>query len=393
MTRYSKLADTDLCVMCGMCLPHCPTYQLYQSEAESPRGRIALMQAIDHNNIKNDPAALLYIDHCLGCLNCETICPSGVPFGKLIDEFRDQLNPSIKKNIISRLILRQSKKPDGIDKLAAIASHPALKPVLGLATGLTKITPLPPSSGKLNELYPALASRLGQVTLFTGCGGKSTDSESILSATQVLNRLGFDVHLPRQEFCCGALHQHNGQLSAATELLQHNTSRFTQINSQTDSQAILFFSPACGSQLLKIPDLPIEDARLFIFSQIKKQALLLSPLPQAVALHESCSQQNMLKSKSPNLKLLQCIPDIQITLSSQPSICCGAGGLQAFNYPEQAQALLQKKLSTFDWSKTNTLISDNIGCSLHIKSAISAYNPQVEVLHPISLLARQLPPP
>ena len=376
--------------MCGMCLPHCPTYQLYQTETESPRGRIALMQAIDHKKIKASSTTLRHIDHCLGCLNCESVCPSLVPFGKLIDEFRDQFSLSIKKSVISRQILKQSRKPNGIEKLAATASRPILKPLLQLTasiTGLSLHVPVPPAN-KLNAFYPADTTRRGQVSLFIGCGGKSTDTASIKSAILLLNRLGFDVHIAPQQYCCGAIHQHNGQLSTANELLQYNADQFAQ----TDSQSILFFSPACGAQLLQLTEPPVEDIRLFIYFQLQQQKLLFSPAAQTVALHESCSQQNMLKSKSANRNLLSLIPEIQIITSSQASLCCGAGGLQTFNYPQQAQALLQAKLQTFDWSRTNILISDNIGCSLHIKSAISAYNPHIEVLHPVSLLARQLIP-
>jgi len=107
-------------------------------------------------------------------------------------------------------------------------------------------------------------------------------------------------------------------------------------------------------------------------------------------LHESCSHRNRLNLKTLNADLLNCVPNMQIIKSSNPSLCCGAGGIQSINYPEQAQALLNGKLASFDLSQTNILISDNIGCSLHIKSAISAYNPNIEIMHPISFLARQL---
>ncbi len=382
-----------------MCLPHCPTYQLYQNETESPRGRIALMQAIDRKKIQPTTSALLHIDHCLGCLNCESICPSMVPFGNLIDTFRNQFASSIKKNFISKQLLKHARQPDGLDKLTRITRHPALKPVLNLTsrlTGITLSTGDTPALTTTEPIYPATALRnnttaLGKVSLFTGCTGKSVDANSIQSAATLLNQLGFDVHIPPQQYCCGAMHQHNGQLGIAAELLQHNAEQFLQ----TDAQTILFFSPACGAQLLKDSDKhrqSIQDVRAFIYEQLLLHPLKFSPATQPIALHESCSQRNMLKLTSANRNLLQLIPDLQIIESAQPSLCCGAGGLQAFNYPQQATALLREKLSGFDWSQTNTLISDNIGCTVHMKSAISTYNPEMEILHPVSFLARQLLP-
>ncbi len=397
------LSDTDLCVMCGMCLPLCPTYQLYQNETESPRGRIALMQAIDRKKIQPTAAALLHIDHCLGCLNCESICPSMVPFGNLMDTFRSQFASSIRKSFISKQLLKHARKPDGLNKLTKAVNHPALKPVLkpmlNLTSRLTGVT-LPTADTtdlpRLKVLYPAgflrnNATRPRKVSLFTGCTGKSIDTTSIQCATTLLNQLGFDVHIPPQQYCCGAMHQHNGQLDVATELLQHNTEQFLQ----TDAQTILFFSPACGAQLLKDSKKhkpSVQDVRTFIYEQLLLHPLKFSPATQPIALHESCSHRNMLKLKSANQNLLQLVPDLQITESAQPTLCCGAGGLQAFNYPQQADALLQAKLSSFDWSQTNILISDNIGCTVHMKSAISTYNPELEILHPVSFLARQLLP-
>lgn len=361
------------------------------------------MQAIDRKNIPPTASALLHIDHCLGCLNCESICPSMVPFGNLMDTFRNQFASLIKKNFISKQLLKHASKPDGLNKLTNIINHPVLKPVLkpilNLSSRLTGVAlPIADTTDltKLESLYPTTSLRNNttephKVSLFTGCTGKSVDATSIQCATRLLNRLGFDVHIPPQQYCCGAMHQHNGQLDTATELLQHNAEQFLQ----TDSQTILFFSPACGAQLLKDREKhgqPVQDVRSFIYKQLLLHPLSFSPATQPIALHESCSQRNMLKLKSVNQNLLHLVPNLQIIASAQPTLCCGAGGLQALNYPQQANALLQAKLSGFDWSQTNILISDNIGCTVHMKSAISTYNQEMEILHPVSFLARQLLP-
>jgi len=395
MNNASKLSDTDLCVMCGMCLPHCPTYQLYQTETESPRGRIALMQAIDQKRIQPNHKALLHIDHCLGCLNCETICPSRVPYGQLIDEFRDQFSSSIKKPLMSQIILRQTGRTNGINTLATIASKPLLKQFVQLASSVAHLqsSPLTQTPASFKSLYPgiyaSLTERRGEVSLFTGCSGTVFDRRSIEDAIFLLNQLRFDVHIADNQSCCGALHQHNGEKQTAKQLLRESQAQLQQL--KTDS--ILFFSPACGEQLKQIEGLEVIDIRTFIFDELQAYPLPFSRPAQAVALHESCSHRNMLELKKLNFNLLNCVAGIQIIESDNSTLCCGAGGIQSINYPQQAQALLQEKLASFDLTQTNILISDNIGCSLHIKTAISAYNPTIEIMHPVSFLARQFSQP
>lgn len=390
MNKPTIISDTDLCVMCGMCLPNCPTYHLYQTETESPRGRIALMQSIENKQIEASPKALQHIDHCLGCLNCETICPSKVPYGKIIDQFRQQHTSSLTGTFASKQILKQAAKPNGFDKLNSVASLPGVRQTLKMATPLTGLPShlLDAPGVILKDFYPTTAISQGTVSLFSGCSGKQTDATTLRDATQILNRLGFDVSIPEQQICCGAMHQHNGQQEIASSLLADNQVQLQQ----QDSLAILFFSPACGSSLQQLDNVPAKDIRAFINEQLQLQPLNFAPCKRPVALHESCSQRNMLKLKEINHQLLSHIPDINIMESTQAAMCCGAGGLQAINYPEQGKRLLNEKLDSFDLTQTDVLLSDNIGCSLHIKSSIYAYNPDIEILHPVSLLARQLIP-
>ena len=392
MKNPSKLSETDLCVMCGMCLPNCPTYQLYQTETESPRGRIALIQAIDQQRAKADSKALLHIDHCLSCLNCETICPSKVPYGKIIDEFRDQHSSSIKKSYLSKVILKHSATPDGLNSLITMANKPVIKQALQLAPSGLKLAAsnLSADNTEIKTFYAGSYSdtenRRGQVTLFTGCIGKSSDPRSFIDAVIILNQLGFDVHIPEQAYCCGALHQHNGQLKQADQLLSKNQH---QLEKQP-SQIVLYFSPACGESLHQLKNLTVSDVRSFILKELQLRPLTFNAPDQAIALHESCSHRNRLRLKSLNFDLLSCVPDVQIIESDNPSLCCGASGIQYLDYPEQANALVQGKLKSFDLTQTNVLISDNIGCSLYIKSSVSGYNPDIEIMHPVSFLARQL---
>jgi len=393
MKTSSTLSDTDLCVMCGMCLPQCPTYQLYQSEAESPRGRIALMQAIDQGRINTDSKTLTHIDHCLGCLNCQTICPSRVPYGRLIDEFRHQYAADIEKPATARWLLRQIASEHGLSRYASALNIPLVKP---LARGLSALSSNHQASvdallgqhvDALKPFYPAqTATAQGEVSLFSGCVGALADSTTLQDVAWLLNQLGFDVHIPTEPACCGALHQHNGQTELASRLLKQTE----QLPGNKNTTPLLVFSPACGQQLSQSGSLQAVDARQFMLQQLKQQNFSFRPLDKPVALHESCSHRNMSARRTLNHELLQLIPQIEVIESSQPSLCCGAGGLQAVNYPQQGQALAEQKARSFALEQVELLISDNIGCSLHMKTALKRYNKSIEVIHPISLLARQL---
>jgi len=390
MKNRTSLSDTDLCVMCGMCIPHCPTYQLYQTEAESPRGRISLIQSIANKQLSPNKKVIQHIDHCLGCLNCQTICPSQVPFGKIIDEFRTQYNTSIPKPLSSQFILKRTRNINGLEKFKSILNIPVLRKLLQPLMRLAKTPTLPTSheSKGILGLYKTQATPCrGSVHLFTGCIGKLADSQTILDTSFLLNKLGYDVKIDQDQLCCGATHLHNGQKDEAQKLQLKNHSAFDTL----DSNAVLFFSPACGSLLKSTNSTLIQDARSFILEALQGQNITFTPLALPVALHESCAHRSLGLDKNLNTQLLSLIPGLNIIESSQPALCCGAGGLQNINYPSQAAPLLKRKMDSFDLSQTEIILSDNIGCSLHISTSLSAYNKQLHVLHPISLLARQWP--
>ena len=389
MKNSNSLSDTDLCVMCGMCIPHCPTYQLYQTEAESPRGRISLIQSISNQDLSPCKKIIQHIDHCLGCLNCQTICPSQVPFGNIIDDFRTQYNSSIHKPLSSRFILKRTLSMNGLEKLKPILNIPVLKNLLQPLMKLANIPATSPGqSGSLLSLYKTqITPCRGSVHLFTGCIGKLTDSQTILDTCFLLNKLGYDVKIDQNQLCCGATHLHNGQKDEAQKLQLKNQATFDAL----DSKAILFFSPACGSLLKSENKELIQDARSFIFDALREQEIEFTTYKSPVALHESCAHRNLSTDKSLNNKLLSLIPDLKIIESDQAALCCGAGGLQSINYPSQATSLLKEKMDSFDLSQADIILSDNIGCSLHISTSLSAYTKQLHVLHPLSLLARQWP--
>jgi len=206
--------DLNTCVQCGLCLPHCPTYRLNLDEGDSPRGRISLIQAWVGVDIASR-ASQIHLDRCLGCLACESACPSGVRYGELIDGIRalDHRSESLLRSILLKMaselpyreitgkLLRLLQR-SGLFGLAKWG--PArVRRLYNLLPNLDAVPPLEP-------IYPAVFNRQARVGLFTGCVARITERSALDAAIRVLNHLGMEVVVPPLQRCCGAMHQGEG---------------------------------------------------------------------------------------------------------------------------------------------------------------------------------------
>ena len=381
--------------MCGMCLPHCPTYRVYGHEAESPRGRIAIIQAYLQGRLEPDAIMIEHLDHCLGCLACEAICPSRVPYGELIDYARAQLQSQVKTSDIQARLLKATEKAGGIasyNKLFRLHQKPVARQIINAGlklSGNSKLVRLinQADPAQFDEFYPAQAKQLGKVALFSGCMGNSFDGEALTSAIKLLNIAGFDVHVPKQQHCCGALHQHTGHPQTATELASRNMAMFNQL----DVDYLLFTSSACGAQL-KQPQftMPVMDIGSFILEHALIPDEKLQPLDNSILLHESCSSRNRLKITGTSKALVTQIPQLNCIEFTSAQLCCGAGSQHQLSHEDLASQLLAIKLEEISTHKPRYLVSDNLGCSMHFRSGLAEHQMDLEVIHPITLLARQL---
>ncbi len=393
MKKQSLIKKTDLCVMCGMCLPYCPTYKIYQTEMESPRGRIALMQALDQQRLDVDKNLLDHLNHCLGCMACEAICPSNVPFGQLIDETKRRLEPAIKKPASLKRLLRLNQKPNAINRYQKgldLFHKTGLDRLFSFGLNFThsktgRLLRQIQATG-LKSFYPA-DQKQGSISLFIGCMEQAFDAETLLSSIRILNKLGFDVHIPENQYCCGALHQHNGFPEIAQELADNNQSIFN--NTEIDS--LLFTSTGCGSQLINSGlSVPVNDIISFLLKHLSSTDLSFKPLQKTIVIHQGCHGRNTLNLSGNSQRLLNHITSLSVKQIKQADLCCGAGGSNQITYPELASKLLSIKLKELDNIKPHYLVSDNLGCSLHFKTGFDKENIKIEVIHPITLLARQL---
>ncbi len=402
------------CVKCGLCLPYCPTYALTENECESPRGRIALLDALAKKQIPLSEKTQLYLDHCLTCRACEAVCPAKVSYGELIDKGR-------------QLILEQSASPKKITlpkSLAIALKHPWLWQTLarllafyqrsglqyltrksGLlkALRLARVEALLPISiihSGWRPYYKATAPERGQVALFTGCINQLVDRTTIKAAIKLLTACGYNVYIPTTQQCCGALHQHAGAIKQAQALAQANIAIFNQLK----IEKIITITTGCSVVLQEYAHLvnsptsanfnqKIIDINQFLITIAWPQNLTLSPLAKKIIVHTPCTLRNVLKQAAAPLQLLQKIPAAEIIPLAANNYCCGAAGQYMLQHPAMSDNLLAQTLDLIIPLNPDYLATTNIGCNLHLQKGLTEKHCKTRVLHPIVLLAQQLTQP
>jgi glycolate oxidase iron-sulfur subunit len=395
------LADADLCVKCGLCLPHCPTYNKTQNENESPRGRIALIQAWAGKHLETSKKLVEHIDNCLLCRSCERACPAVVPYGRLINNFREQIknerDATLSVSLLKRIThnkaagrLAQSGlkfyQTTALQKTARLLKLPEL-------LRLDKIDRLLPDYHEpkpLAPFYPATADVKGNVGLFVGCMGSLLDHETVDAAIKVLTAAGFNVSIPEQQTCCGALDLHDGDTETSEQLAAANCTAFADKN----LDAIVTIASGCGSQMREYRQADfakkVVDISQFLIKSGCDLSSQLLPLAASVCLHTPCSLKNVMREEQGALKLLQQIPGIKIRPLPATIQCCGSAGSYMLDHPQMSQALLNDLLHAALEDQPEYLVSSNIGCALHISAGLKERGIALEVLHPVTLIARQL---
>lgn len=392
MTKTELLTITDSCVKCGICSPHCPTYTHSQNENESPRGRISLIQAWVGGNLSITENLREHIDNCLLCRACEKACPAVVPYAKLIDDFRAQIHDEQSSPLSVKLVknFAENKRVQGWTKslltfyqqknLQKTARFLRLPQILGLGK-LERLIPNSSVATTLQNYYPAQNDVKGEVGLFVGCMGELFDFETVNSAIRVLTHVGFNVHLPENQTCCGALALHEGDEKTAQNLAMQNQSAFADKN----FQAIITIASGCGSTLKDYAQ-NVVDISHFL-SQFEFN---LRPLAADIVLHSPCTLKNVLKTDKSVLNLLKQIPQVNILSLPETTQCCGSAGTYSLRHEKMAQTLLNELLETALEQPTNYLVSSNIGCALHISAGLCERGENLQVVHPIVLIAKQL---
>jgi glycolate oxidase iron-sulfur subunit len=394
--------EANRCVACGLCLPHCPTYAKTCDENESPRGRIALMRALASGQLELTRHLKAHLDLCLSCRACEQVCPSQVRYGRLYDATRAAIWQRTRTSLLTRGLLAAVKQPSAL----ASSAHWLRIPALAAAVAPFRHTPiggllanLPPASAPTSwsRSYPAATPR-GDVALFLGCVTRAFDAETLRSAIRVLNALGYNVDVPAGQGCCGGLHLHAGDTETASQLRVRNTRAFAQHG----TSPIVSVASGCAASLRECtePDgdsgakqfaARVVDINAFLTRVEWPADLRLSPRRGRIAVHDPCTLSHVLRQESSVYRLLARIPEAEIVPLAQNRTCCGAAGSYFVSQPAMAESLRADKLQAIRDATPDVLASANIGCALFLAAGLRSRGHALEVVHPVTLLARQLP--
>lgn len=407
------------CVHCGLCLEACPTYVLTGDENDSPRGRIYLMRAVEEGKLAgNSPSFQTHIDRCLGCRACEPVCPAGVEYGQLLEASRAELfAPGVKRGFSYRLLglmLRHVWLHPGRLRfafaLARIARNVGLTRLL-LSSRLAGIISrrlefgiaLLDSSSPQLQTADSIAQE-GRVVdpqkadaalLFTGCVTAGLFDRVNEATRRVLKANDFEVRVPSDQVCCGALHAHAGDLEGARVLARKNIEAFS-----ASGAPVITNAGGCGAMLVSYSHLLANEegfagrarefaARVRDVSQqlenvaIKKGA---SVSEAAVTYDASCHLLNGQHAGDAPLKLLRAIPNLNLVPLEGSERCCGAAGVYNLLEPEMSSGVLQEKLCRIRETAARILATGNPGCQMQIGAGARLADMQLRVCHPIELL-------
>jgi glycolate oxidase iron-sulfur subunit len=324
-----------------------------------------------------------------------------VPYGQLINNFREQIKTQRDSTLAVSLLKKVSHSKAAehlaqsglkfyqtthLQKAARLLKLPELlrmDKVDRLLPDYHEPTPLKP-------YYPATIEARGNVGLFIGCMGSLLDHETVDAAIKVLTATGFNVLLPEQQTCCGALDLHDGDTETSRRLAAANCAAFAD----KSLDAIVSIASGCGSQLQEYQQTEFAERVIDISQFLIKSSCDLSgqlaPLATSICLHTPCSLKNVMREEQGALKLLQQIPDIKIMPLPATIQCCGSAGSYMLDHPKMAQELLNDLLGAALKHRPEYLVSSNIGCALHISAGLRERGIALEVLHPVTLIARQL---
>lgn len=408
---------------CGLCTASCPTYLETGNENDSPRGRIYLMRAVTDGRLELTDQVKGHLDLCLDCRSCETACPSGVQYGRLIEPFRVEMQQHAAKSptgappqdwfqrwVLYGLFPYPSRLRWALfpAKIAQVLGLDRLANQLGLTKLLPErlrrmqrlLPPLKPRQGPLPEVLPAIGPRRARVALFTGCVADAIFHHVNWATARVLQANGCEVVVPRTQACCGAIHYHSGAGEPALALAKQNAEAF-----ESDSiDAVIINVAGCGSMLkdyghvvseLASDNTALGDKLGRFAGKVKDVSEFLAelgPIPprgevkMKATYHDACHLCHAQKIREQPRDLLSLVPGLSLVPLAESEICCGAAGSYNLTEGEMADRLSSRKLRNIMATQADAVIMGNAGCSLQIQAALRDANSPIWVAHPMEIL-------
>ncbi len=414
-----SVEGVNQCVHCGLCLASCPTFSELGTEMDSPRGRILLIKSLAEGRIGLSDSSVEHLSLCLDCRACETVCPAGVPYGRLIEAAKAEIERTRPGGLLRRafrwvnfgLLLGHPRL------LAAAAAGIRLYQASGLQrlvrrTGLARALPgtlpaweallptLPPAHARapLASLTPAQGARRGRVAMLTGCVQAVAFGAHNRATARVLARNGWDVVAPREQGCCGALNAHGGDHARAVEMAR----RTIDVFERADVEAVVVNTSGCGAHMKAYGALLAGDpgyaerARRFAASVRDVSEFLattplrgpLEPVPMTVTYHDPCHVVHGQKIRSAPRQLLAQLPGLRVVELPESDWCCGSAGIYNLTQPDMAARLLRRKVRHVTSTGAEAVVTANPGCILQIEQGLREAGSAVKVLHLVELLDR-----
>lgn len=418
VTAFDKpqAIDLDKCVHCGLCLNACPTYRELRVEMDSPRGRIYQMVQVATGATPINDSYVEHIDLCLACRACETACPSGVKYGRLVEAARADIETKIQRpflvrltrNLVFRHLLPSRTnlqiagrmlwlyQATGLQKLARATGLLRLMGRMGEAESLSPAVETPFFYKYYGQVLPAEGERKYRVAFLGGCIANLSFARLNEATVRVLRKNGCEVSIPAAQTCCGALHVHAGIRDQARIQARQNIDALLAGN----YDAIITNAAGCGSTLKEYDELfehdPAYADKAKQFSHLMRDVTeflagielnpLLKPVNAVVTYQDSCHLAHGQKIRSAPRKLLAAIPGLTFRELPLTDVCCGSAGIYNVLHTDMAMALLEKKMTHVNGTKAEIIATSNPGCMLQLRAGVERYGTGQKVAHIVELL-------
>ncbi|HXE89381.1 MAG TPA: heterodisulfide reductase-related iron-sulfur binding cluster [Terriglobales bacterium] len=404
----------SVCIHCGLCLQQCPTYRVLGLEADSPRGRIYQVLQVDSGRLPIGESFVTHIDRCLGCRACETACPSGVEYGRIVERARAEIEQNYPRPWLERTlrsyffqkVLTDFTRLARLVRLLRLYQRSGLESLLralGLLKlfGMADVAALAPRIDRdfffadFGRTFPAEGERRARVAFHGGCIASVAFAELNRATIRVLQKNGVEVVVPAAQACCGALCAHSGFREEARSLARRNLDAFLA----HDVDAIVTNAAGCGATLKEYDDLLEPDssgrekAQQFV-ARVKDVTEFLAELgPRAVArplgvrvtYQDPCHLahgQKIRRAPRALLKALGC----ELVEMPHSDYCCGSAGVYNVVENDLAMQILDAKITDVAATDADVIATANVGCMLQLRAGVKRHGLKMDVRHVIELL-------
>ncbi|HSB13634.1 MAG TPA: (Fe-S)-binding protein [Bryobacteraceae bacterium] len=408
--------DLDKCVHCGLCLNSCPTYRELHLEMDSPRGRVYQMVQVAGGAMAIGPSYIEHIGLCLACRACETACPSGVPYGRLVEAARAEIRARMPRSpaveVLRRFVFEHLLQSPALLQIAGallyayertglqrLVRSSGLLKLFGELGGIEQLTPhaeWPFFFRNIGQTFPAEGTARYRVAFHAGCIANVCFARLNEATVRVLRKNGCEVVIPAEQNCCGALHVHSGEREEARKLARRNIDAFLA----GGYDAIITNAAGCGSTLKEYHELLEDDpdyrerAQRFVKLVKDVNEFLASielnremgSVPVTATYQDSCHLAHGQRIRIPPRKLLEAAPGLRFVEMPLSDICCGSAGIYNVVQHEMAMAILRKKIQTVNGTGADVVLTANPGCMLQLRAGVELYGKGQRVAHVVEIL-------